>query len=289
MSKYTTELRYLVESHFDLGLKDYPIFDEAYRETLNQKIINHYYFREIGMETAELFKMYLNMTMNEIMPYYNQLYKSELIKFNPLYNVDKFETADTDFNGSQDFTGNVKANGKTETTGTGTSTTNTDTTGTSDGTNSQENSDTTTTNSDTTTNSRSKNVNSDTPQGLLSIGDIEGEVYASQAQFINSTTSTNQNTSTNASGNLTGTDHNETAGHTTSVTNTETHENSTREDKTDTTGKTLTDNFTKYIRHVSGKAEGETYSEMLLKFRETFLNIDMMIINELNTCFMLLY
>ena len=241
------------------------------------------------METAELFKMYLNMTMNEIMPYYNQLYKSELIKFNPLYNVDKFETADTDFNGSQDFTGNVKANGKTETTGTGTSTTNTDTTGTSDGTNSQENSDNTTTNSDTTTNSRSKNVNSDTPQGLLSIGDIEGEVYASQAQLTNSTTSTNQNTSTNASGNLTGTDHSETSGHTTSVTKTETHENSTREDKTDTTGKTLTDNFTKYIRHVSGKAEGETYSEMLIKFRATFLNIDMMIINELNTCFMLLY
>lgn len=273
MSKYTTELRYLVESNFDLGLKDYPIFDEAYRETLNQKIIRHYYFREIGMETAELFKMYLNMTMNEIMPYYNQLYKSELIKFNPLYNVDKFETADTDFNGSQDFTGNVKANGKTETTGTGTSTTTTDTTGTSDGNNSGENSSTTTTNT--------KTVDSDTPQGLLSIGNIEGEVYASKAQFAHGTTTT--------SGNSSGTDHNETSGHTTSVTNTETHENSTREDKTDTTGKTLTDNFTKYIRHVSGKSEGETYSEMLIKFRETFLNIDMMIINELNTCFMLLY
>lgn len=289
MSKYTTELRYLIENHFDLGLQDYPIFDEAYRETLNKKIINHYYFREIGMETAELFKIYLNMTMNEIMPYYNQLYKSELIKFNPLYNVDKFETADTDFNGSQDFKGNVKANGSTDTWGTGKSVTNTDTNTSSDGNNSEEHNDDSNTNTDTTTNTNTKTVDSDTPQGLLSINSIENEVYATKAQFAQGSTVTNQTTTSNSSGGSSGTDHNETTGHTTSTTNTETHENSKREDTTDTTGKTLTDNLTKYVRHVSGKAEGETYSEMLMKFRETFLNIDMMVINELNTCFMLLY
>ena len=39
MSRYTIELRYLIEGNYDLGLKDYPIFDESYREQLNNKII----------------------------------------------------------------------------------------------------------------------------------------------------------------------------------------------------------------------------------------------------------
>lgn len=78
MSKYTTELRYIIESEFDLGLKDYPIWDETHRNILNQKIFNHYKFREIGFETANLFKDRLNTRMNEIMPKYNKLY--ELMK-----------------------------------------------------------------------------------------------------------------------------------------------------------------------------------------------------------------
>ena len=44
-----------------------------------------------------------------------------------------------------------------------------------------------------------------------------------------------------------------------------------------------------YISHVVGKEGGETYSEMLNKFRETFLNIDMMIINDLKDLFMNVY
>ena len=88
MAVYTVQLKTLIENHFDIGLKNYPIFDENYRKILNEKIINHYLFNEIGMETAELFKFYLNTTMREIMPYYNQLYKSELLEFNPLYDAD---------------------------------------------------------------------------------------------------------------------------------------------------------------------------------------------------------
>lgn len=84
MSKYTTELRYLIEGNYDIGLKNYPIFDEDYRESLNNKIINHYYFREIGFETEALFVNRLNQKMNEIMPYFNQRYKSELLSIDPL-------------------------------------------------------------------------------------------------------------------------------------------------------------------------------------------------------------
>lgn len=92
MSSYTVELRQLIQNGYDIGLKDYPIFDESYRESLNNKIIMHYWMREIGAETAGLFKLYLNRTMNEIMPYYNQLYKSAQLDFDPLNSYNYTET-----------------------------------------------------------------------------------------------------------------------------------------------------------------------------------------------------
>ena len=92
MAKYTTELGSIVKTGYDLGLDVYPIFDESYRAGLNAKIIEHYYFREIGLETAGLFKRFLNRKMNEIMPYYNQLYMSTLISFDPLATKNVTET-----------------------------------------------------------------------------------------------------------------------------------------------------------------------------------------------------
>lgn len=108
MSKYTTQVRFICEqlsgyvqsvdySNVDLVLRaaepkifdfDYPIFDENYRHVLNTKILKHYYINEIGLETYALWKLRLNTKMNEIMLYYNQLYKSELYTFNPLYDTD---------------------------------------------------------------------------------------------------------------------------------------------------------------------------------------------------------
>lgn len=106
MSKYTTEVRYICENYanqteskgynsvqnildnswdkvFDF---DFPIFDENYREPLCKKILKHFYTREIGEETVGLWKLRLDDRMNEIMPYYNKLYESELISIEPLVN-----------------------------------------------------------------------------------------------------------------------------------------------------------------------------------------------------------
>ena len=109
MGKYTTEVRYICESTAGLiesgGFNsidkvlsketvdsifnfDYPIFDEEYRYPLNKKILQHFYTREIGEETVGLWKLRLCQTLNEIMPYYNKLYKSELDEINPYYNID---------------------------------------------------------------------------------------------------------------------------------------------------------------------------------------------------------
>lgn len=91
MSRYTTELRYIcsqvtglesvpygacinaaLPKIFDF---DFPIFNEAYRTVLETKILKHFYTREIGLETYGLWKMYLDETLNRIMPYYNKMYE----------------------------------------------------------------------------------------------------------------------------------------------------------------------------------------------------------------------
>ena len=74
MAHYTTTIRTLIDNNFDFELDEYPIFDETYRETLNQNILNHYYNDEIGFETASLFRFHLKARLKEIMPYYNNLY-----------------------------------------------------------------------------------------------------------------------------------------------------------------------------------------------------------------------
>lgn len=277
MSKYTTELRYLIENNFDIGLKTYPIFDENYREVLNTKIINHYFFREIGMETAELFKRYLNTTMCEIMPYYNQLYKSELLEFNPFYNVDKTITADKNNNSVSDFIGNI--------TGKNTQTANSENTQTNNGKQQTITAATSTGESigNSTTTNKNKNVSSDTPQGFLSINSIENETYASAAEMGNAESINNSKATSNNAENGT------TAQTTADESKAKGTTKSNATTATDTENKTTSTDFENYVSHVIGKSEGETYSEMLMKFRETFLNIDMMIIDELKTCFMMIY
>lgn len=69
---------------YPIALNNYPIFDEGHRAILNNKIIRHYYFREICCDSPERFNLYLETKMDEIMPYYNRLYKSELLEYNPL-------------------------------------------------------------------------------------------------------------------------------------------------------------------------------------------------------------
>ena len=105
MSLYTTTLYNLMnrsDPPFTL-FDSYPIFDEEYREVLNKKIVDHYLFREIGFETAEMFKHYVNTKMREIMPYYNKLYLAQKQSISYLI-VDKtVETYDRE--GYSDSTG----------------------------------------------------------------------------------------------------------------------------------------------------------------------------------------
>lgn len=71
---YAPRLCDLLEYGFDLGLRDYPIYDENDRARLNQAIVNHFYTREIAAESPALFIMRLNVTMAERMPQINKVH-----------------------------------------------------------------------------------------------------------------------------------------------------------------------------------------------------------------------
>lgn len=95
MATFTIELWRLLEmypekprTYENVGLHDYPIFDPAYRVSLNEKIIRHYYNQEIGQETYPMWKFAMRRTMHEVMPFYNKLYESAQIEFDPLATID---------------------------------------------------------------------------------------------------------------------------------------------------------------------------------------------------------
>lgn len=86
----------------EMAMSTYPIYKGETitpllptREQLNEKILNHYKYREIGFETVGRFLDELKITMCEIMPYYNELFKTVEIMLNiddPFGNVDVTET-----------------------------------------------------------------------------------------------------------------------------------------------------------------------------------------------------
>lgn len=79
--KYTVTLDTLLNSGYPLtAFKDFPIFDEQYRETLVGKIEEYFRFNEIGFESPALFNQALKSKLFTIMDKYNQLYKIELVK-----------------------------------------------------------------------------------------------------------------------------------------------------------------------------------------------------------------
>lgn len=97
---YTMDLRTIIEqaSQYTHGLTiserieigriklfnfSYPIFDETYKKVFETNFIRNFYMREIGYETEGLFKFYLETWLNVNMPYFNKLFESELLDYDP--------------------------------------------------------------------------------------------------------------------------------------------------------------------------------------------------------------
>lgn len=307
MSEYTTEVRFICETAAGLETSQgytsvnkiiekalptvfdfsFPIFDENYRSVLETKILKHYYTREIGLESVGLWKLKLETKLNEIMPFYNQLYKSELLDFNPFYDVDL--TRDHKLNKTE----NTKQTGVEEVdstkNGSVTDETNTEENGNQNSTSDTNINNTTGSTSEETAGNTKTHYDkySDTPQGSLQ--NVQNDTYLTNARMINDTD--------NQTGKTTVTGNDESKGSTTSNTDTNNTVDTTRNiDTSDRENRNTTQSASRdltslddYLEHVKGKNGGASYSALLNEYRQTFLNIDIQIINELDELFMLLW
>lgn len=301
MSKYTTEVRFICEKAAGLdesvGYADVdevirlaypkifkvdkiPMFEgetEEHRAQLYQKILGHYYTREIGYETVGLWKLKLNQKMMEIMPYYNKLYETELIEFDPMTNIDRTltdaESGTRNMNGTSDGTRNETRQETTNTT--------------------LRRQKKTSRGNDTNTNVINSNEDSwslfsDTPEG-----GINGIENASSGNSVG-----NNAYLTNATHNII-TPSGQT---TTSVFGDVTETYNPTGDRTDTVVTGITDGVADHNtmsssegnrhngeHHLVGKDGTESYSKMLEEYRKVLLNIDMRIIDELKDLFINLW
>ena len=192
-AKYTIVLKTLLDDEnvkplIDKALSTYPMYipknEFEYniipsREELNNKLLNHYKYREIGFETIGRFIDELEISMNEIMPYYYQMLKTNDV-----------------INGLEDIFGNLDVEETYQETSRGNSS------GETSGQSNVQDSSTTETN----TNGYNKSVKSSTPQGQLDISNkgIDSLTYADEVNWNHSTnednsTNTGESTSTTSS------------------------------------------------------------------------------------------
>lgn len=286
MAKYTTQLRSICESLTKSGgfndtadiieaartlifSFDYPIFDESYKSTLESKIIEHFYFREICAETYGQWKFMLRRKLREIMPYYNQLYKSELIEFNPMYNSEQVVRRDnSELHDKVNVTSNdsVSFNDKKGRSDTDYTSNITDTL-----------KETVNTDNTTTDKYDSWTAYSDTPQGGL-------DGIAANRYLTNATHEWNDTPRTEV---LDGERVTKSTREREQIdkTNVLTAEQEKGQNSSQSNGKEVYTGNGQYLEYVLGKVGSETYSEMLDKYRKTFLNIDMMVIEQLEILF----
>ena len=79
MSKYTLELRYLYEDeNFKLFDFPYNLYNNDLKPWFEEKFYQHFMFYEIGFDTIGMFKQRLMSKLNDIFPYYKQLYETEI-------------------------------------------------------------------------------------------------------------------------------------------------------------------------------------------------------------------
>jgi hypothetical protein len=271
MSKYTTELRYIVNSGYDLGLDDYPLFSDEYRERLNEKIINHFLFHEIGFETVEKFKNRLNVKMNEIMPYYNQLYESELKDINPLLTFERVKTENMDKSTKEQSNNSATIDNESVNS----------TTSSEDMTNES----TQSTDLDTTRQNSSdmktdeKIVDSETPTSQVLMSDIDDNFYASKVSVRDNEEISNETENVATDEEVTKTD----SSQKTNSSETLNESNTVSSTETD---KDVDEEMTTMITENGFEVP---LSDLIIKYRKTFLNIDMMIIKELDELFMMVY
>lgn len=181
MANTTVELRNLLQTNFELFDFDYTFDDTQMKEEIEQAIIDFYYFYEIGQETPDKFKHHFKRRFLSAISYYNELYNTTLLEYNPLTNYSMDEAIEqlTNRESTQDSTTNVENQGTTEA--------NTNRTGDED--------------RQTDTNTK----NSDYPQQPIAGGDyLAGEQETSTTDNVNNSENTDYTDTTQTTNNTIG-------------------------------------------------------------------------------------
>lgn len=136
-------------------------FDVWNKNRLASKIVDHYYTREIGFETPELFKHYAKVFMQEIMESKFQKIYTLFLEYDPLSSVDYVEEYTREIEGSSNAQGNSTSN----------------------------------------SNSSGLGINNDTPQTNITKQDLNTGVYASNVNQTENSINDNTLTSSSGSSN----------------------------------------------------------------------------------------
>ena len=269
MSKYTTEVRYIIAVNSDEDLTideqitaaapkifnfDFPYYGATTdRQQLEEAILLHYYMREIGFETVGLWKLYLKQRLREIMPYYIQLWETTQREFDYLEDVNWKEGWGIDRNGTATDTIDDTTKGESESTSTGKRNT------------SAESNENVTRHDDSNT----KQASSDLPQTNLQFATTNLDYANEQSmQDVNSNGTTN--TTANSSGS-------ESSSNTDNATSTVAYGRvaDNKHDDTETGS-----------RERKGLTGSHTYPELIQQYRDSLLQIPRMIIEDLSDLFM---
>lgn len=306
---------------------DFPIWDASYKNVLCKKILRHYYTREIGCETVGLWKLRLESKLNEIMPYYNRRYETTVYEFNPLYDVDYTKTVEgTDAGTSQSgntrtFNENVKETeeGSIEDNHTGTGSVqhgynSSDTVNedrdrreTHTGTDTITKTGTETDVIDRDTTGTHTDAYSDTPQGTVD-NVLQGTYLTNFRQVLDQGTEDVTDTTTFNTTNMETRALNDSAVEDNSITkvksgtdtdsetrnfkdkrDVDTEKNNTHTGTIGDAGAHEFENTKDYTEHVIGKMPGTSYMKMINELRDSLINIDMEIIEDLSDLFMKLW
>lgn len=281
MSRNTVTIREIMQGIngmelLEKALSTYPLYTPKRkidaipdRAELNRRLLNAYKNKEIGFETTGWFLDELENTMCEIMPYYNEMYKTVEIMAdleNPFDNVDFTESYEETRTGTSINEDKITTNSTSDSTVIDT-TTNT--------TNTEDNSNSTTHAAEVNeSETHSKNVKSNTPQDSLDIPatNINSVDYADEVNWNQSVNEGSTTTDTTAN----------TEGSSNTTTNNDSEQTSEANTKStsDANGTRTTEDIIKHTFSKKGNQGVNTYAHDMIEFRTSIIDVTNMIIND---------
>lgn len=220
---------------------------------------------EIGGETVGLWKLWLEDKLNAIMPYYNKLYETTVKDYDYMVDVDTTEDLQRTESRKEDTVFNSNQQMDSDTTDNTTISQTVNTTGNTD----------THSDSKTTGNPTSHSSHNDFPQAPLE----QNKGYGTYEDYIQNVLSENVLV-----------DNTETVDNLQTTNGADNRKVTTNQETTANSTNNLTeDKGMEHTIHKRGLNGARSFTDLLMQYRQSLINIDMLIIKELSDLFMRVY